>query len=75
VQGLKSGIPVSLIGNAFDGVQGAIDNLQQRLIPGLPKLFGCDIKDIPLQQSDIKYDNGLQQTGGVSGQQYTCRRR
>ncbi|GAA6064213.1 hypothetical protein JCM10212_003822 [Sporobolomyces blumeae] len=74
IQGLRSGIPASLVGSAFEAVQSAIDGLESRFIPGFPKLFGCDISENALQQTDnsTTYDNSMQETGNAGGQKYTC---
>ncbi|BGP43028.1 hypothetical protein JCM10449v2_007043 [Rhodotorula kratochvilovae] len=73
-QGITSGIPASLLLSTTDAVSAALTNLQNKLIPGLPNLFGCDISQNDLQQNGTKaaIDDSMQQTGAGGGQQYTC---
>ncbi|GAA5848950.1 hypothetical protein JCM9279_004674 [Rhodotorula babjevae] len=72
-QGLTSGIPASLLLSTTDGVSSALTNLQNKLIPGLPNLFGCDISQNDLQQNSTKtYDDSMQERSTGGGQVYTC---
>ncbi|GAA5995370.1 uncharacterized protein JCM10292_005129 [Rhodotorula paludigena] len=75
-QGITSGIPSSLLLSTTDGLSGALTKLQNRLLPGLPNLFGCTVGEDQISgnvTSSFKgVDTSLQEAAPGGGQKVTC---
>ncbi|GAA5913046.1 hypothetical protein JCM6882_005546 [Rhodosporidiobolus microsporus] len=73
-QGITSGIPASILGSTVESVSQLTKSLQQKLLPGLPNLFSCDVDQNSLQEDGVGggqyFDASMQASGGNGQQRY-----